>query len=132
MCTLSARTLLLLLLAPAYAGDQQEPCVIPKGPPCIPLDDPRLHDEHCRFEQEACIALQWDEYSGDTIVEAAVVKVTPTCGKAESAADFEKRGRDYLDTLQTIPIEVTVETQPCAKKGFVDVQITKSRKGGSQ
>ena len=121
--------LVLLLLLPAYAGDQEEPCVIRRGPPCITLDDPRLKDKSCRFEEEACITLQWDEYGGDTIIEAAVVKVTPTCWDTESAAVYEKRGRAYLDTMQTLPITVTVETLPCAKKGFVDVQITKSRKG---
>ena len=124
---LSRTLLLLVLLVPAHAGDQ-EACVIPAGPPCIPLSDPRLKDPTCHFEVGACISLQWDEYGGDTIIEAASVKVTPTCWDTESAAELEKRGRNYLDGLQTMPITVIVETLPCAKKGFVDVQITKFRK----
>ena len=106
--------------------------MIPAGPPCVTLDDPRLKDKSCRFAEEACITLQWDEYGGDTIVEEAVVKVTPTCGNDASASSFEKRGRAYLESLQTIPITVTVATLPCEKKGFVDVQITKSKKGSAQ
>ena len=124
----------LLLLLPAYGGDQEAPCVIPRGPPCIPLSELRekLDQGHCTFEEEACITLQWEEYGDDTIAEDAVVKVTPTCGNDSSAATFENRGRDYLAGLQTIPITVTVETLPCVKKGFVDVQITKSRKGSAK
>ena len=119
---------LLLLLLPAYAGDQEE-CVIRRGPPCITLDDPRLKDKSCRFEEEACITLQWDEYGGDTIIEAAEIRVTPSCSSPSTADAFEQKGRNYLESLQTLPIEIAVVKEPCASKGFVDVKITRTRRG---
>jgi hypothetical protein len=125
---LSRILLLVILLLPAYAGDQEE-CVIPAGPPCIPLGDPRLKDPTCRFEVGACISLQWDEYGGDLIIEAAEIRVTPSCSSPSTADAFEQKGRNYLESLQTLPIEIAVVKEPCASKGFVDVKITRTRRG---
>lgn len=123
---MTARTvaiIALMTLTTAEAGDP-EPCVIPKGPPCLTLDDPRLW-QGCHFETGACFALHWDEYVGSEAIEAAEIVVTPTCGKPDTAAKLERQGRDHLAAMQTLPIEVVVTTMPCVDRGFVDVKVTK-------
>lgn len=117
--------LLLLLLAPAQGGEAEPPCVIPKGPPCLSMRELRekLEQGSCVFEEESCITLQWDEY-GKVVIKKAEIVLAPVCGDAKSAATFEAKGRAYIETLQTIPVEVTVVTKDCTTKGSVDVRVT--------
>lgn len=129
---MNPRSILLpLMLVPiaVLADDEDVPCVIPRGPPCITPDDPRLKDPACRLDEDACISIQWDEYSGNTIIEQADIFVTPACGRMDSTPTLEKKGRAYLESLQTIPFEVRVIENPCKAKGFVDIKVTKFRTG---
>lgn len=121
--------LLLLLLVPAH-GDEPEAgvaCVVPKGPPCLTLTE--LHDlidgKHCTFEEGACFTFEWDEYGKAIIVEAEI-HVTPSCSSPTATAAFEQKGRDYLASLQSIPMDIKVIVEKCAVKGFVDVKVTKT------
>lgn len=125
--------LLLLLLVPAQ-GSEQAACVVPKGPPCLTMSElrERLDQGHCTFEEGACIVLQWDEYRGDTIIQAAEIIVSPSCKKPETAVELEQKGRTYLESLQSIPIEITVTRKDCVAKGVVDVKITKSEKADAK
>lgn len=119
---------LLVTLAPASDEPQPTgPCLIPKGPPCVPANDPRLKDPSCTFEKGACFAVRWDSYQGDSIIEAAEVIITPRCDEETSYAVLEKKGREYLSGMQTVPVDVTVVANPCEAKGHVDVKVTKSR-----
>lgn len=116
-----------LLLLPAHAEDSAPPCVIPKAPPCLTIQELRekLAIGHCTFEVGSCISLQWDEY-GKSVVRSADVIVRPACADPKSAARLEAKGRAYLEGLQTIPIDVTVLTLDCVDKGAVDVRITET------
>jgi hypothetical protein len=116
-----------LLFIPAHAEDAPPPCVIPKAPPCLTIQQLRekLSQGHCTFEVGSCISLQWDDY-GKSVVRTADVLVKPACADPKSAARLEAKGRAYLEGLQSIPIDITLITLDCADKGTVDVRITET------
>ncbi len=113
----------LWVLAVPVPADGPAPCVISAGP-CVPISDPRLLDPNCRFEPGACISLRWDEYEGNQIIISAEVHVTPRCGSKDSALKLEKKGRDYLAEIQSLPIQTSFILHPCVASGFVDVKVT--------
>jgi len=119
--------LLLLLPVPAHGDEPEAACVVPKGPPCLTL--PELHalidGRHCVFEEGSCISFQWAEYEKAVIVEAEI-HVTPSCSSPTATAAFEQKGRDYLVSLQSIPMDIKVIVEKCAARGFVDVKVTKT------
>ena len=117
----------LLLFIPAHAEDAPPPCIIPKGPPCLTMQELReqLAKGHCTFEVGSCISLQWDDY-GKSVVRTADVLVKPACSDPKSAERLEAKGRAYLEGLQSIPIDITLISLDCANKGTVDVRITET------
>lgn len=121
---LACEVILIALFLSASLGD--EPCVIPPGPPCISVSDSRLKDPSCVFSVGSCISLRWDEYAGQSIVEEALIIVSPTCGDSSSSLRLERKGRDYILAMQSVPVSIRSEIRSCSKIGFVDVEIVRS------
>jgi hypothetical protein len=47
----------------------------------------------------------------------------PTCGDDGSALRLEKAGLEYLGSLQSIPIEVSIIHDECVEEGYLDLTV---------
>jgi hypothetical protein len=86
----------------------------------VPYSDPRL--AVCDLSVGACFYVEWDEYT-DVAITRVTMEIFPTCGDDTSAARLEQAGREHLESLQSVSIEIAVAVQGCDGEGYMDLTI---------
>lgn len=105
----------------AHSTEGDEPCVVKSGER-ISLSDARLRDPTCVIEAGATFSVQWDEYEKVLIKKAEFV-ITPSCEDETRSILLEQAAREKLNNMQSVPVDVTTTSLPCAQKAKVDIVI---------
>jgi hypothetical protein len=105
----------------AHSIDEPEQCVVKSGER-VSLRDPRLRDPACVIEAGATFSVQWDEYEKVLIKKVEFI-VTPSCADETRSILLEQAAREKLNTMQSIPVDITRTDKPCGEKAKVDIVI---------
>ena len=105
----------------AHSTDDEEQCIVKSGER-VSLRDPRLRDPACVIEAGATFSVQWDEYEKVLIKKVEFI-VTPSCSDESRSILLEQAAREKLNTMQSIPVDITRTDKPCGEKAKVDIVI---------
>jgi hypothetical protein len=108
----------LLLLPSAKGADEENLSEKETSCPLISKFNPELEG----LKEGQCFLFQWEEY-GQTSIKRAELLIVPLCGDQSSAARLEQKGRAYIASLQSIPIEVSLTLKECRAKSTLDLRV---------